>query len=89
MGPLDNLVPQSFLDLLLSRVFSPDLTWWTLSITATHERNYPVMMGINLMFAVFLFAENIIADTSYALRTPGSHGGREEKRKERIWNHPG
>ncbi len=42
----------------------------TLAITATHERNYPVMMGINLMFAVLIFVGNIVADVSYALADP-------------------
>lgn len=42
----------------------------TLGIQATHERNYPVMMGINLMFAVLIFVGNIVADVSYALVDP-------------------
>lgn len=42
----------------------------TLAIQAVHERNYPVMMGINLMFAVLTFLGNIIADVSYALADP-------------------
>ncbi len=41
-----------------------------LGIQATHERNYPVMMGINLMFAVLIFIGNVVADISYALADP-------------------
>lgn len=41
-----------------------------LGIQATHERNYPVMMGINLMFAVLIFLGNVVADISYALADP-------------------
>ncbi len=42
----------------------------SLAIQATHERNYPVMMGINLMFGVLIFLGSIIADISYALADP-------------------
>jgi len=42
----------------------------SLAIQATHERNYPVMMGINLMFAVLIFIGNIVADILYAVADP-------------------
>lgn len=42
----------------------------SLGIQAVHERNYPVMMGINLMFAVLIFLGSIVADVSYALADP-------------------
>lgn len=42
----------------------------SLAIQAVNERNYPVMMGINLMFAVLIFVGSIIADLSYALVDP-------------------
>lgn len=42
----------------------------SLAIQATHERNYPVMMGINLMFGVLIFLGSIVADISYALADP-------------------
>ncbi len=41
-----------------------------LGIEAVHSRNYPLMMGINLMFAVLVFAGNILADIFYALVDP-------------------
>ncbi len=42
----------------------------SLAIQAVNERNYPVMMGINLMFAVLIFIGSIVADVSYALADP-------------------
>lgn len=42
----------------------------SLAIQAVNERNYPVIMGINLMFAVLIFAGSLIADLSYALADP-------------------
>ncbi len=42
----------------------------SLSIQAVNERNYPVIMGINLMFAVLIFLGSIIADISYAFADP-------------------
>jgi len=42
----------------------------SLGIQAVHERNYPVMMGINLMFAILIFFGNIVADVSYAIADP-------------------
>lgn len=42
----------------------------SLAIQAVNERNYPVMMGINLMFAVLIFLGSLIADLSYALADP-------------------
>lgn len=64
------LIPQIFSGAVVTEaIFSwPGLG--SLAITATHERNYPVMMGINLMFAVLIFIGNIVADVSYALADP-------------------
>jgi len=42
----------------------------SLAIQAVSERNYPVIMGINLMFAVLIFLGNLIADISYAIADP-------------------
>ena len=42
----------------------------SLAIQAVNERNYPVIMGINLMFAVLIFLGSIIADVSYAFADP-------------------
>ena len=42
----------------------------SLAIQALNERNYPVIMGINLMFAVLIFLGSIIADVSYAFADP-------------------
>lgn len=42
----------------------------SLAIQAVNERNYPVMMGINLMFAVLIFLGSLIADVSYVLADP-------------------
>ena len=42
----------------------------SLAIQAVNERNYPVMMGINLMFAILIFLGSLIADLSYALADP-------------------
>ncbi|NLL48438.1 MAG: ABC transporter permease [Firmicutes bacterium] len=42
----------------------------SLAIQALNERNYPVIMGINLMFAVLIFLGSIIADISYAVADP-------------------
>ena len=42
----------------------------SLAIQAVSERNYPVIMGINLMFAVLIFIGNLIADISYAVADP-------------------
>lgn len=42
----------------------------SLAIQALNERNYPVIMGINLMFAVLIFLGSIIADISYAFADP-------------------
>jgi peptide/nickel transport system permease protein len=41
-----------------------------LAIQAVNERNYPVIMGINLMFAVLIFIGSLIADISYAIADP-------------------
>ena len=42
----------------------------SLAIQAVNERNYPVIMGINLMFAVLIFFGSLIADLSYAFADP-------------------
>jgi len=42
----------------------------SLAIQAVNERNYPVIMGINMMFAVLIFLGSIIADISYAFADP-------------------
>ena len=42
----------------------------SLAIQAVNERNYPVIMGINMMFAVLIFFGSIIADISYAFADP-------------------
>ena len=42
----------------------------SLAIQAVNERNYPVIMGINLMFAVLIFLGNLVADISYAIADP-------------------
>lgn len=42
----------------------------SLAIQAVNERNYPVIMGINLMFAVLIFIGSLIADISYAVVDP-------------------
>ncbi|NLM42212.1 MAG: ABC transporter permease [Firmicutes bacterium] len=42
----------------------------SLAIQAVNERNYPVIMGINLMFAVLIFLGSLIADISYAVVDP-------------------
>ncbi len=42
----------------------------SLAIQAVNERNYPVMMGINLMFAILIFLGNLLADLSYAWADP-------------------
>lgn len=42
----------------------------SLAIQAVNERNYPVMMGINLMFAVLIFLGSLTADLLYALADP-------------------
>jgi len=42
----------------------------SLAIQAVNERNYPVIMGINLMFAVLIFFGSVIADVSYAFADP-------------------
>lgn len=42
----------------------------SLAIQAVNERNYPVIMGINMMFAVLIFVGSIIADISYAFADP-------------------
>ncbi len=42
----------------------------SLAIQALSERNYPVIMGINLMFAVLIFLGSILADISYAFADP-------------------
>lgn len=42
----------------------------SLAIQALNERNYPVIMGINLMFAVLIFLGSIVADVSYAFADP-------------------
>lgn len=42
----------------------------SLAIQAVNERNYPVIMGINLMFAVLIFLGSLIADISYAIADP-------------------
>jgi len=42
----------------------------SLAVQAVNERNYPVIMGINLMFAVLIFLGSLIADVSYALADP-------------------
>lgn len=41
-----------------------------LSVAATFSRNYTVMMGLNLIYAVFVYLGNLIADISYALVDP-------------------
>ena len=41
-----------------------------LAIQAVNERNYPVIMGINLMFAVLIFIGSLVADISYAIADP-------------------
>lgn len=41
-----------------------------LVIEATHARNYPLMMGLNLMFAVLTFLGNVVADILYATVDP-------------------
>lgn len=42
----------------------------SLAVQAVSERNYPVIMGINLMFAVLVFIGSIVADVSYAVADP-------------------
>lgn len=42
----------------------------SLAIQAVNERNYPVIMGIDMMFAVLIFLGSIVADISYALADP-------------------
>ncbi len=39
-------------------------------IDATHQRNYPLMMGITLVFGVLTFLGNVIADIAYAIADP-------------------
>lgn len=41
-----------------------------LSYTALLERDYPVLMGVNLMFAVLTLTGNLLADLGYALVDP-------------------
>ncbi len=42
----------------------------SLAIQAVTERNYPVMMGINLMFAILIFLGSLVADLSYVWADP-------------------
>ncbi len=41
-----------------------------MAIDATHQRNYPVMMGITLMFGILTFLGNVVADVAYAIADP-------------------
>ncbi|NLV91113.1 MAG: ABC transporter permease [Firmicutes bacterium] len=72
--PILTLVGFMIPSIFSGAVIIEDIFAWpglgSLAIQATHERNYPVMMGINLMFAVLIFLGNIIADVSYALADP-------------------
>lgn len=72
--PIITLVGFMIPSIFSGAVVIEDIFAWpglgSLAIQATHERNYPVMMGINLMFAVLTFVGNIVADILYAVADP-------------------
>ncbi len=42
----------------------------TMSLTAVNQRDYPVILGINLVIAVLVLASNLLADVAYGFADP-------------------
>lgn len=55
--------------LITERIFSwPGMG--RLSISAVFSRDYPVIMGVNILYAIMVFIGNLIADLTYAMVDP-------------------
>lgn len=72
--PVITIVGLSIPNLVVGAVFLETIFTWPgmgkLYYTAIVARDYPVIMGANLMIAIFVLAANLITDITYALADP-------------------
>ena len=72
--PVITIIGLSIPNLVVGAVFLETIFTWPgmgkLYYTAVVARDYPVIMGANLMIAIFVLAANLITDITYALVDP-------------------